>query len=68
MLSLTNLSYDSFALQRAVRGMPVLADPKKFVEYKNEDNNVEQWALQGWRQALSSPGVGGNGNYVDIRV
>lgn len=68
MLSLSNLTYDAFALQRAVRAMPDLANPKKFVEYKNENNNTEKWAVQAWRESINTPGIGGNGNYVDIQV
>ena len=47
--------------------MPALADPKKFVGYANERNLVEQWAVQGWRECINSPTIGGLGDYIDIR-
>ncbi|MGD9581996.1 MAG: hypothetical protein AB7V50_11545 [Vampirovibrionia bacterium] len=47
--------------------MPTKADPTKFLGYRNQDNFVEQWAVQGWTECINSPTIGGLGNYIDVR-
>ena len=66
-MSITDYTYHPFSFQLYMKSLPVLARPNGYISLTKVDSKAEEYSIQTWNSAISSPSIG-VGSIVDTRA